>query len=345
MKAIVKTERKKGFEYRTIPVPVLEANEVLVQIHSVTICGSDVMLYDWSPAIRWVVETTPFIPGHECSGIITEMGPAVRSLTVGDRVAVETHLPCGECFQCRTGEQHICKNMKLFGHNFDGCFADYAAVPESIVFKIRDELTLDKAVLLEPMGVAFQAVEKAQVCGDSVAIIGAGPIGLMSLYLARKMGACLSIVVDFNQYRLDLARELGADLVLSPATVDIENEVLKATRGDGVGRIIDASGSAQALTECFFYLRKGGRLVLAGNPKEDVVIRQPIQSLIHKEITIKGVHGRRMFDTWEKTQRFLLDDAFPLNVFVTHEFPMVQFEDAFQLIESGGCSKIRLRPG
>jgi threonine 3-dehydrogenase len=234
--------------------------------------------------------------------------------------------------------------MKLFGHNFDGCFANYTAVPEAIVFKIHDALSLDKAALLEPLGVALQAVEKAQVHGDSIAIIGAGPIGLMSLYLARKMGACFSVVIDINAYRLDLAKKLGADLLLSPGMMDVTDEIMKATQGDGVGRIIEASGSAQVLSDCFFYLRKGGRLVLVGNPKEDVVIRRPIQSLIHKEITIKGVHGRRMFDTWEKTQRFLLDDSFPFDVFVTHEFPMSQFEDAFQLIESGKCAKIKLTP-
>ena len=344
MKAIVKAEKREGFTYQDLPDPVVGPDDVLVKVDSATVCGSDVMFYHWYPAIRWMVTEPPFVPGHEGSGTVVEVGRDVKNIKPGDRVAVETHLPCGRCFQCRTGEQHICRNMTLFGHQFNGCFAELAVAPQRIIFKISDRLDLDRATLLEPLGVAQQCVQKAEVAGDTAVVIGAGPIGLMALYLAKKSGAGFVAVIDLNDHRLGMAKDLGADLVLSATDGDVTERLLEITDGDGVGSIIDASGSAQAISDSFFYLRKGGRMILTGNPKEDLVIRQPVKSLIHKEITLKGVHGRRMFETWEKTQQYLLDPCFPLDRLVTHEFKMDRFEEAFQLIDTGECGKVRLRP-
>jgi threonine 3-dehydrogenase len=344
VKALVKAEKREGFTYQDLPDPVVGPGDVLVKVDSATICGSDVMFYHWHPAIRWMVTDPPFVPGHEGSGTVLEVGDNVKNIEPGDRVAFETHLPCGECFQCRTGEQHICRNMTFFGHQFDGCFAELTAAPQRIVFKINHRLPLDRATLLEPLGVAQQCVQKAEVAGDTAVVIGAGPIGLMALYLAKRSGAGFVAVTDINDYRLAMAKDLGADLVLPAGDAGITERILEVTDGVGVGSIIDASGSAPAISESFFYLRKGGRMVLAGNPKEDLVIRQPVKSLIHKEITLKGVHGRRMFETWEKTQQYLLDPCFPLDRIVTHQFKMEQFEDAFRLIDTGECGKIRLKP-
>ncbi|HCN07949.1 MAG TPA: hypothetical protein DIT01_08440 [Lentisphaeria bacterium] len=343
MKAILKDKQEPGLAYGEHPVRDLKPHEVLLQIHTATICGTDILIYHWHPLIRDFIKDPPFIPGHECGAVIAELGTEVRGFSVGDRVAVETHLPCGNCYQCRTGEQHICRDMVLFGHNFNGCFAEFAVVPQQILFKIDDALSLEKAALLEPMGVSFQGVEKAQVAGDSVAVIGAGPIGLFAIYLARKMGATRVIAIDINKFRLDLALQLGADTVFDPQQSNVPEEILALTDGDGVGRIIDAAGANESLSESFSYLRKGGRLILVGNPKQDLVIKSPMVSLVQKEITIKGVHGRRMYDTWEKTQNFLLEKTLPLELFVSHEFAMTDYDKAFAEIDSGRTSKVMLR--
>lgn len=344
MKAIVKTEKQEGFEYQEAPVPQIGPHEVLVKVDSATICGSDVLFYHWFLGIRHLVSSPPFIPGHECGATVEEVGANVRNLEIGDRVAVETHLPCGDCFQCRTGEQHICCNMSLFGHHFDGCFAEFAAVPEPIAFKIRDDIDLSSAPLLEPMGVALRAVEEACVGGNTVAVLGAGPIGLFAMYLARRLGALSTVVVDANEYRLQRAKDLGADFVFDSRNCDLKDEILARTGGVGLGAIIEATGSAELLSGCFQYLRKGGTVVLVGNPKQPVTINNPIENLVQKEVSIKGIHGRRIFDTWEKTQGFLLEESFPLDLFVTHTFPMSQFEQAFQLVDTGNCLKVRLTP-
>ena len=176
-----------------------------------------------------------------------------------------------------------------------------------------------------------------------VAIVGAGPIGLFAIYLARKMGATRVIAIDINKFRLDLALQLGADTVFDPQQSNVPEEILALTDGDGVGRIIDAAGANESLSESFSYLRKGGRLILVGNPKQDLVIKSPMVSLVQKEITIKGVHGRRMYDTWEKTQTFLLEKTLPLELFVSHEFAMTDYDKAFAEIDSGRTSKVMLR--
>ena len=205
MHALVKDKKERGFTYRKIQVPKLEADEVLVKVKAAAICGSDIQFYVWNAWCEKVVKTLPFIPGHEGSGVVVDKGREVKQLKQGDRVAFETHLPCGACYQCRTKMPHICQNMQLFGHTFDGCMAEFCAIPQIITRRIPGKLPYEEAAVLEPMGVSLRAAEEAKLKEDSVLITGCGPIGQFAIGLSRLFGAAKILATDINEKRLDIA--------------------------------------------------------------------------------------------------------------------------------------------
>ena len=343
MKAIVKNRRQEGFDYQEIGIPEVGPTDVLIGVKATGICGSDLNFYMWNSWCEGVVKSLPFIPGHECSGEVIEVGNRVRLFGEGDRVSVETHLPCGQCFQCRNGKPHICKNLELFGHTFDGCFAEYCCVPEVIVEKIPDGLSWEHAALLEPLGIPLRAVYEGQVLGDSVAVIGCGPIGQFAVGLSSAIGASKVFAVDLNRKRLSIAKQMGATHLLDPTKDSVADIIMESTHQDGVGIIIEASGDSKAFAAALKYLRKGGKVFVIGNIKKPLIL-DAIADIVNKEATIRGLHGRELFRTWRLAESFMLSHKSRVDPVITHRFPLKEFDKGFQLALSGDACKILLVP-
>jgi len=344
MMAVVKTTAEPGFEYTRVPRPTAGVGQVVIRVERAAICGTDILMYKWDPLGQQLVGDLPFIPGHECCGKVVEIGTDVEGLPEGARVCAETHIPCGHCYQCTHKLQHLCQNLVLFGHQIDGCFAEYAMIPASAVYQLSTDLSPEIACLLEPFGVSLRAVEEVAPRGDTLAVTGCGPIGLFAIGIARYMGAAKIIASDINPFRLNLAMTMGADVVVDAGETDLQEAILSQTSGDGVGCIIEASGVPSVINNMFSYLRKGGFIVQVGNPKGPVQITDVMPDLMHKELTLKTVHGRRMFETWEKSEALLSQGKVDITPVITHCFPMKQFDEAFTAVLSGQAGKVQLIP-
>jgi threonine 3-dehydrogenase len=343
MKAVVKKEERKGFVLEEIDMPKPGAGEVLVKVASAAICGSDMKIYRWDPWCRNVVKSLPFIPGHEGAGEVVDVGPGVRSVTAGDRVAGETHVPCGSCWQCEHGRPHTCLNMALFGHTIDGCFAEYFVIAETAARKLPDEFPLDKGCLLEPMGIPLRAVYEAQVSGDSIAVVGCGPIGQFAIGIAAMLGAGDIFAIDLNEKRLEIARCMGAVHLINPRTDDVVRKVLECTEGNGAGTVVEASGSTEALGAALDYVRIGGSVYTIGHPAEP--LRIDISTQINlREVRIIGLFGRELWRTWDIAEEILISKRLDTDPIVTHVFPFEEFEEAFRIAESGAGCKILFKP-
>jgi threonine 3-dehydrogenase len=343
MKAIVKKEAAKGFVLENLPVPDPGEKEVLVKVKSAAICGSDLKLYEWTPWCKNVVKALPFIPGHECSGEVVGVGKRVTKLKLGDKAAAETHIPCGECWQCRHERPHTCMNMELFGHTVNGCFAEYFTLPETAVWKLASDFPLQKGCLLEPMGIPLRAVYEGEVEGDSVVVIGCGPIGQFAIGMAKALKAGIIMAFDINDKRLSIAKRMGATHVFNPGATSVSEQVMALTDGTGAGVIIEASGSADALKQAFGYSRVGGKLFVIGHPSEQLHIDVSPQ-IVLKEMKIIGLFGRELWKTWEIAQNLILEGKLNTDPVVTHRYPMEDFEDAFSAAVSGEGCKIVLTP-
>jgi threonine 3-dehydrogenase len=345
MMAVVKTRREPGYDYMRVPRPQPRAMEVLLRVQKAAICGTDILLYQWTALAQSIVRGLPFIPGHECCAEVVEVGTDVRDIKPGDKVCAETHIPCGRCYQCTHGLQHICQNLVLFGHHVDGCFAEYAMIPASSVYRLKSGLEPHIACLLEPFGVSVRAVEEAAPQGDTLVVTGCGPIGLFAIAVARQAGATKIIAAEVNPFRLDLARKMGADVVVNVGEADLGKVVFDETDRQGAGRIIEASGNPNIVNSCFSYLRKGGTIVLVGNPKGPVEIRNVMTDLMHKELTLKTIHGRRMYETWEKAEALLANGDVDISQVITHTFPLTRIDEALRAILNGQACKVILETG
>ena len=343
MRAIIKNERAPGAVLKSVPVPEPGPGQVLVKVEAAGICGTDLHLYEWNVWAQNTVTSVPLIIGHEFSGEVVAVGTGVEQTKPGDYIAAETHIPCGSCFQCHTGQQHICNKLRLFGIHTDGCFADYTLLPEVCARKIPAAIPRNIAALMEPFGTAVRAAQKAGVAGANAAVIGCGPIGLGVIAAARAMGAVQIIAMDISSRRLGLAEQLGATAVIDPQRTEAPAAVLELTGGIGADCFVDASGSADAVAQGFSYLRKGGRVVLVGLPARPVNL-EVSREVVFKEATITGIHGREMFATWAICERMLATGRVDLEPIISHDMPMDRFEDAFRLLQEGQASKIILRP-
>jgi len=340
MKAVMKMKSGPGAELRNVPIPRPGFGEVLVKVKYTSICGSDLHIYKWNSWAEQHVHP-PQIMGHELAGEVVELGAGVKSVAVGDFISAETHIPCGYCKSCRTGSAHICYNLKILGVDTDGAFAEYIVVPEVVVWKNDVSIPHRFASVQEPLGNAIDTVLSEDVAGKTVAIIGAGPIGILSVGVARISGAVEIFVTDINEYRLKLAQQMGADHVLNPRNEDVVKAVLEATGGDGVDVVLEMSGNEKALIEGCKMLGLGGRLSILGvfdNP-----VKLDLNNLIvFKGIRVYGITGRKMFSTWYKAANFLRTKKLDLSPAITHEFKLEQFEKGFDLMKSGLCGKIVL---
>jgi threonine 3-dehydrogenase len=326
-----------------VEIPELGPEDVLVKVKATALCGTDLHIYEWSTWAQNAGIEPPRIMGHEFSGEIVEVGGTVVDLNPGDYVAGETHIPCGKCYQCKNGQQHICGNLKLFSIHTDGCFAEYTKIPAICARKIPASIPPEIGAVLEPLGTALRASLEVKVAGKNVAVIGCGPIGLFAVACSRAMGAANIIATDVVNERLQLSEKVGADVSLNPAKGDITEEILKMTQGVGVDVFIDASGSVGAIKQGFKYLRKGGEVALIGLPSEPIELNLG-PDIVFKEAKIIGIHGREMFRTWTTMENMLDKGLLNIDPIISHVKPLSEFEEAFELIKTGKGCKVILDP-
>jgi threonine 3-dehydrogenase len=340
MRALAKMRPGPGAELVERPVPTPGPGEVLLKMEAASICGTDAHLFNWDP---WAAEILkpPIILGHELAGRVAATGTGVTRVRDGDLVGVESHIGCWHCAQCRAGEMHLCRDLKVIGAHVDGGFAEYVVIPEANAIESNG---LDPAVvaLQEPMGNAVHAAFVEPIEGRTVAVTGAGPIGVLAVAIARAAGASWVVATDVEPYRLELARTMGADLALDARQPDTADRIIAETGGDGVEVVLEMSGSQAALDQALHFITRGGRISLLG------IFASPVEMhlsdlVIQKGLRLYGVYGRKIYDTWERTQA-LLRGGLDVTPVLTHRFDLADWERGFELIASRHAGKVVLLP-
>jgi threonine 3-dehydrogenase len=334
MLALRKTTAAPGLEAcDDVPVPVPGPGEVLIAVRAAGVCGSDKGIYDWEPwaADRVLVGVTV---GHEFMGHVVAVGDAVTRVSVGQRVSGEGHITCGRCKPCRTGNGHVCESVSVIGVDRDGCFADHVVMPEANVWPLHDSIPDDVAAILDPIGNAMHTVMTAGVGGRSVLVTGSGAIGAIAIAIARAAGAGLVIATDVSADRRELAAEMGADHVLAADDEDWPAEARRLTSGSGPDVLLEMSGHPAALRGGLRALGNGGTAALLGVPSRPVEI-DLLNDVIFKGLTLHGISGRRMYETWFQVETFLLGGRLRLDPVISHRVPLRDHEQAFSLISGG----------
>lgn len=344
MHALVKAKPAPGMEMREVPVPKIGPNDVLVQVETASVCGTDLHIFGWDEWAQNRIKT-PYIPGHEFCGTVAAMGEQVQGLALGDFVSAEMHVACGHCLQCRIGQAHVCQHVKILGVDGDGAFADYVRIPASNIWKLSPAIPRDFGSLFDPFGNAVHTVLSGPIAGRTALVTGCGPIGLFSIAVARACGASRVFAIEPNEKRRKLAEQMGADVTLDSAGA--EQAVLDATGGTGVDVLLEMSGHAAAIRQGFAALRMGGRAALLGIPARPVEL-DLANALIFKGATVHGINGRKMYETWFEAENLLLPgpDGRPridLSPVITHRLPLAEFDKAMELLKSGEASKILLK--
>lgn len=338
MKALLKKENTLGLVMEEVPLPVMNDDDVLIKIQKNSICGTDLHIWNWD---NWARKTVPapLIIGHEFMGTVADFGKNVKDLKVGQRVSGEGHLTCGICPSCKNGKKHCCENTIGIGVQRNGAFAEYLSLPSQNVFPIPNDISSDLAAIFDPLGNATHTALSFDITGEDVLITGAGPIGIMAAAIVRHAGARHVVVTDINDYRLNLAKKLGATEV-----VNIQRDSLKeVTRQAGIdwGYTIglEMSGSPSALSDQLEMMQHGGRIALLGIlPKETKI---DWDHVIFKMLILKGIYGREIFSTWFKMTH-MLESGLNLDPIITHHFPIDDFQKGFDVMFSGNAGKVIL---
>ena len=353
MKAIVKKRRQQGAEIVTVDTPKIKSNEVLVEVEAASICGTDVHIWDWTEWAQNHIKKLPLVLGHEVAGKVIEIGPDTSTVQVGDKVSAEGHMVDGTCYQCRTARMHVCQHMQGLGVDRDGVFAEYFALPERNAWKKDPSLDPKVASLQDPLGNAIHAIIPKEhivdIAGKNVAVLGVGPIGLMTIAVLKEFGAArvFATAGGFNTLRMQLAKKMGADMILSAKE---EGEKLveiirEETDGAGVDVALEMSGDPSAVRQSFEMLTPGGRVSLLG------IVEKPIEldlndALIFKSASVYGITGRRMFETWYQMKGLLSKPNFrkKISSVITHSMPMRDIARGMELIKSKRAAKVILEP-
>lgn len=342
MKAFAKIRPEPGLKQIEADRPLPGYREVLVKVKVTSVCGTDYHIYKWD---EWAQEhiKPPRIIGHEFAGEVVEVGPDVTSRKVGDMVAAESHIACGTCYQCRTGNSHICERLRIIGVDVDGSFAEYVKIPEQNAWPIPREIPTETASILEPLGNAVHAAFAADIAGNDVTIFGCGPVGLSAVALTNVSGALSVTAVDINEYRLKLASRMGASKTINSKERDAVAEIHADTEGRGAGVVLEMSGNETAIGNAFRAVRNGGTVILFGLPSREVRLNVG-NDLIFKEAHVRGIVGREIFKTWYKVEALLKSGKVDLRPLITHRMSLNQLDDAMKLVGSGDCGKIVLTP-
>ena len=338
MKALVKSRAERGLCLEQVPVPEVGEDDVLIRVLRTGVCGTDLHIYRWDPWAQHNVKV-PLVVGHEFAGEIVALGQGVRDLALGDLVSGEGHLVCGRCRNCMAGRRVQCARTDSVGVSHPGAFAEYISLPATNVWRHRPGIELDVAAIFDPFGNAVHTALTFPVLGEDVLVTGAGPIGIMAAAVARHAGARHVVITDVSAYRLELARKLGVTLALHAEqdSMAAAMDELRIVEGFDVG--FEMSGQASALLGMLEVMCHGGRIAMLGLPTENFGIDWA--HLVTNMLTIKGIYGRQMFETWYWMSVFV-ESGLDISPVVTHRFPAEQFEEAFAVLESGNCGKVVL---
>ena len=342
MKALRKMQPARGLSFETAPVPAIGSADVLVRVRTASICGTDLHIYGWD---RWSQGRIkpPVTLGHEFCGTVERVGEDVTAVKSGDFVSAEMHVNCGHCHQCRLGEAHICQNLRIIGIDQDGAFAEFVKIPSSNIWKLDPAIPEHYGAILDPLGNAVHTVLAGEIAGRTVLVTGCGPIGLMSIAVAKACGSSTVFATETNERRRAMAKQMGADVVLNPAEVDSVVRIKSETSGTGVDVLLEMSGNPSAIQQGFRALRAGGRASLLGIPTESVPL-DLVNDVIFKGATVQGIYGRRMYATWVQMTALLKAGRLNLDPLFGERTPLEKFENAFSLLQSGLPGKVLLYP-
>ena len=342
MKALRKVRPERGAQLESVPVPSIGPNEVLVRVRAASICGTDLHIYGWD---RWSQSRIkpPLTFGHEFCGVVERVGEEVSAVAPGEFVSAEMHVNCGHCHQCRVGEAHICQNLRIIGIDQDGCFAEFVRIPATNIWKIDPAIPEHYAAILDPLGNAVHAVLAGPVAGQTVLVTGCGPIGLMAIAVAKACGSSSVFATEVNDWRREMAKKMGADVVLNPAEGDAVARIKKDTAGTGVDVLLEMSGNQGAIAQGFRALRAGGRASLLGIPSNPVSL-DLVSDVIFKGATVRGIYGRRMFETWVQMTSLLKAGRLNLDPLFGERTSLEKFDEAFSLLQGGHAGKVLFYP-
>ena len=338
MKALVKLKPERGIWMEEMPIPHVGINDVLVKIKKTAICGTDLHIYKWD---EWSQRTikTPMIIGHEYVGEIVEKGRGVKNLKVGDRVTGEGHIACGHCRNCRRGKLHVCENSVGIGVHRDGSFAEYIALPAANIIKLDPKISDEFAAIMDPFGNATHAALSFPLIAEDVLITGAGLIGSMATAICRFAGARYVVVSDLSDYRLDIAKKMGATLTVNPSKGESIADAIKQLKMRGFDIGLEMSGSPQAFQDMLKNMYNGSKISLLGILPNTTTVNW--DDIIFKALTIKGIYGREMWETWYQMEQMLIS-GIDLSPVITHRFHIDDFQQGFDVMDSGVCGKVIL---
>src|SRR5207302_3862451 len=328
MLAVVKPEAAPGADVRQMPVPQIGPDDVLVKVDVASVCGTDLHIYNWDQWAQHRIHP-PLIPGHEFCGHVAAVGSDVTTVQEGDFVSAEMHVACGKCLQCRTGEAHICQNVKIIGVDTDGAFAEYVVIPESNIWKLDPAIPQEYASILDPLGNAVHTVLAGEIAAKTVAITGCGPIGLFSIAVARAVGANTIFAIEVNEHRRKIAKEMKADFVIDPSKEDARGVVMEQTGGLGVDVVLEMAGHPTAIRTAFDIVLRGGRISLLGLTSKPISLNFS-EDIIFKGLTIQGINGRRMYQTWYQMTALLKAGKLDLHPVITDRISMKDFSKAME---------------
>ena len=338
MKVLGKFARKEGIWMRDMPKPAYNDNEVLIRIRKTAVCGTDVHIFNWDEWSRKTIPV-PMVTGHEFVGVIEELGDHVEGYQAGERVSGEGHITCGYCRNCRAGRRHLCRNVVGVGVNRDGAFAEYLVIPKENVFRIADSISDDLAAIFDPYGNATHTALSFDLVGEDVLITGAGPIGIMAVAICQHVGARHVVITDVNDYRLDLARKLGASHAVNVSRHSLSDIMTELGMSEGFDVGLEMSGVSSAFQGMLEVMNHGGKIAMLGIPPGEMAIDW--SKVIFKGLVIKGVYGREMFETWFKMTS-MLQGGLDIAPVITHHFPVDDYEEAFEVMRSGQSGKVIL---
>ena len=340
MRALAKTEPREGIWRIEAPEPTPGPNDLLIRITKTSLCGTDVHIYNWD---EWSQRTVPvpLITGHEWMGEVVGLGSEVRGFEVGDRVSGEGHITCGHCRNCRAGRRHLCRNTVGVGVQRQGAFADYFVLPAFNAFKVPDGISDEVGAILDPLGNAVHTALTYDLVGEDVLITGAGPIGLMAAAVARFVGARHIVVTDINAERLKMASAMGATRAVNVAEegADLRDVMADLGMTEGFDVALEMSGAPGAFGQILDTIIHGGKVALLGIPSKEIAIDW--NKVIFKGLNIQGIYGRQMFETWYKMSN-LLEAGLDVTPVITHSFPADEYQQAFDIMRKGQCSKVLL---
>ena len=338
MRALVKAHAKPGIWMQDASEPTYGVNDVLIKVIKTAICGTDIHIYNWDD---WAQATipVPMTVGHEFYGEVVAVGSEVQGLTIGQRVSGEGHITCGHCRNCRAGKRHLCVNTQGVGVNRPGCFASYLTLPADNVVVLPDDITAEQAAILDPLGNAVHCALAFDVVGEDVLITGAGPIGIMAAAVCQHIGARHVMITDVNPYRLQLAKKMGINCAVNVQDASFSDTMadLGMTEGFDVG--LEMSGNPHAFKEMVRSMANGGRIAMLGIPPSEATMDW--NQVIFKGLTIKGIYGREMYETWYKMIA-MLQSGLDLSAVITHRFSVTEYKKAFEVMASGQSGKVIL---